>query len=471
MSGRHMNVRTARCHWQLTIQSGTMAHRPGLTGKGGQLGLRTRGSGFVLLLLFCVILSACGSSANGPTPTAVPQKTADLAAIQSHQATAVAAANQTSVAVQVIARTAVARLQSTANEQTRSQNAANAQATANARPTATTPPVSARPTRRTAAPTATSRPGTHPTSSSRPKTPSSIKTLASITCCTNREFKRAGEKVSSAFGVTGSWILRWTTRCTNVAGGRQPIIYIAIIPVGSHAPIQFIQEPMPAKRAGSGIANESLHGRFYLDVISPCHNFFTAAHGPRGARVSPSTQASALSEARSKGQGAAFNAVRQSLIGTKSSSSSRAKAKASARARAVYIADLTGILSQVKAARKTLSTAAGSIDPTSPDFNPSLLKTTRDFANAANQELLAAKKKLSHVKKLPAHGKLKTIVAGANLHLRQAADFVLQAADAMQSGDTSTAASDLDAAQADIAIAQSQIKHARKNLKTLKKLP
>jgi hypothetical protein len=180
-------------------------------------------------------------------------------------------------------------------------------------------------------------------------------------------------------------------------------------------------------------------------------------------------QASALSEARSKGQGAAFNAVRSSLIGVKSTSSSRVKARGAARARALYIADLSAVLKQVRAARRTLSTAVGAIDPTSPDFDPGILKTTRSFATAAAQQLSAAKKKLSHVKKLPAHGKLKNTVSDAVRHLSQAADFVLQGVDAMQSGDTSTTSSDLDAAQADIAIAQTQIKHAEKNLKKLKK--
>jgi hypothetical protein len=303
---------------------------------------------------------------------------------------------------------------------------------------------------------------------SRPKPSSGQSVLASVTCC-GRAFKKAGERKSHAFGVTGPWVLRWTTRCGNVKGALQPIIYIAIVPAGSRTPIQFIQEPMSGTAPGTGIANEKLHGRFYLDVISPCRHFFTAAYGPRGATVSSSMQASALSEARSKGQGAAFNAVRASLIGPKSTSSSRARAKGAAQARTVYIADLTAVLKQVKAARKTLSTAAGAIDPTSPDFNPSILKTTRGFATAAAKQLAAAKKKLSHVKKLPAHGALKNTVSDSVRHLTQAADFVLQAVEAMQGGDTSTTASDLDAAQADIAIAQTQIKHAQKNLRKLKK--
>jgi hypothetical protein len=289
--------------------------------------------------------------------------------------------------------------------------------------------------------------------------------LASIACCPKARFKIAAEKRSSTFSVNGSWLLRWSTNCKNVPSSQQPIMYIAVIPAGSKNPIQFIQEPMPTNGAGSGLATENLHGRYYLDAISKCHIFGAVAYGQRGAHVSAGTQASAISEARGKGQEVALKAVRTRLL---IRARSQAKARALALARTRYVADLSAIVSQVSAARKTLSTASGSINSTSSDFDPSILKAAKDYANAASQELRASNRQLDSVKTFPQHGKLKQIIKSAIAHLNDAVTLVLQTTNDIAAGNSDTAASDLAGAVAKIKTGARQIKHAERNLTILK---
>lgn len=440
--------------------------------------MSTRGSTIMLCTLVCALLAGCGSS-NGAAPvlpTAVPHKTADIAAVQSRQATAVAQANATSVAVQNIASTAVARLKSTATTQSKLQKAANA---AKTRPTSrAAPPAAVQPPTPipTALPTATPQPVVKPTSThhttkptKRPTRHSIIATLASVHCCGRGEFKKAAEKRSKQFATAGTWILRWSTKCGNVTDGRQPMVYIAIIPVGSKAPIQFIREPMPTTSTGTGFAAETLHGRYYLDVISPCRAFAAVATGRRGAKISKHTQASAIAEARSKGQARALNAVRTNLLGrSHSKSNAKAKARALAKARSQYISGVLTVVKQVRAARKTLITATNAINPSVQDFDPSTLQAAKDYVAAANQELVAAQSKLRDVKTLSGHAQPKTKLRNAISHLVDAASLIRKATADMEAGDTSAATSDLDTANAKITTAEHQLKHITSDLKVLK---
>jgi hypothetical protein len=443
--------------------------------------MSTRASTIMLCTLVCALLAGCGSS-NGAAPvvpTAVPHKTADIAAVQSRQATAVARANATSVAVQNIASTAVARLKSTATTQSRLQKAANAAKTrptsAPAAPPTAIPPPTLIPT---ALPTATPQPLLKPTSAThhttkkptkKPRPRSIVTTLASVHCCGRGEFKKAAEKRSKQFATAGTWILRWSTKCANVTNGRQPMMYIAIIPVGSKSPIQFIREPMPTTSTGTGFAAETLHGRYYLDVISPCRAFTAVATGRRGAKISRHTQASAIAEARSKGQARALNAVRTNLLGrSHSKSNAKAKARALAKARTKYVSGVLTVVKQVRAARKTLITATNAINPSVQDFDPSTLQAAKDYVAAANQELVAAQSKLRDVKTLAGHSKPKIKLRNAISHLVDAASLIRKATADMEAGDTNAATTDLDTANAKITTAEHQLKHIASDLKVLK---
>jgi hypothetical protein len=451
-----------------------------------------RGLALAFGVLSAALLAGCGSSAlPTTTPTPLPKKTADVAAIQSKQSTAVAASNATAIAVQRVAQTAVAKLQTTAGAQTRSQQAANKQATAQARPTEIPPPV--QPTAAPAqappptqivriAPTSTPRPVHHVAPTPRPTphhvtvrhTSSGVITLASVSCCTNGEFKGAAERRSNQFVVGGRWTLRWKTTCGKLPNGSAAVIYIAIIPKGSTQPIQLIQEPMPANAPGTGIARENLHGRFHLDVITSCHTFAVKARGPRGIRLTTGEQTAAIAQASVRHEGAALIAARTRLFAhTKSHSNARAKArararaKAEARARARYVADLTPLVSKARSARNILKRAVGSVDPTAADFDPSVLRAAHTSAIAATGKLTLVRKSLKQVKALHAHDTARVQLGEAISDLLAAGSQVHLANRAIRSGDAPGAAADLTTCRADITKANELIKAVRAALTTL----
>jgi hypothetical protein len=457
--------------------------------RGGNEPVRQRTFAGAFALLLAVALGGCGfSSAGTPTPTPSPQphKTAEVAAGPDRQATAVAQANATSAAVQHLAATAAAQLQKTANAQAtaqaQSQARANAQQTQQAKPPPTTvaptskpgaPPTSV-PTQvvrvaptPTPKPTAVHHPAHHTTH--HPSRPT-LRTLATVSCCHNGEFKGAAERKSAPFTVHGSWVLRWSATCTGLKSGKQPIIYIAIIPVGSKQPIQFIQEPMPASSPGTGIANENLRGKYYLDVLSACHAFSSSAFGPSRANVSGREQLAAIAQAKAKNQLPALNAVRTSLFGKAAGthSLSPARAKALAKARALYVAHVTKLYGKVRIIRNHVSKAVKSVDVTSSDFNPSALKTTRAQIDAATSALQSDVSSLSHVKSLKGQNAAKSHLRHAIGHLLDASTAVRAALKSLRHGDNAEAANQVSSAIGDTNAATADLKAVKAALAKLK---
>jgi hypothetical protein len=449
---------------------------------------------FGFCLLLALVLAGCGSAATPPpAPTATPAThvTAVVAANANAQSTALAQSNATAIAVQHVAQTAVAHLKkSSAAQETATaiaEAAARARAHAHATATAaaataavptpipTSRPVTPRPTTvvrvgPTSTPKPTSPPPARPTPRPTPK-PShhvSLVTLANVSCCGHGQTNGATERTSKSFAVAGAWNLRWTTRCSSTAHGRATI-YIAVIPTGTKAPIQFIRHDVSSSTVSSSVAHENLHGRFHLDVFSACGAYRVTATGPGGVHISSSEQAAAVSLANATGNLRTLHSAHTAVFSL-SPSDLQARARARAKARATYIAVLNPVVTQLGTVGTSLSTAARLLDPTSTDFDPSVLHATRDASIAAIARLKADVKSIRHVKSLTGKGQnaAKVLINRSIAHLTRAASLIREANKAIRIGDPTTATGDISEAKANIHTADRQIAKAKSALKSLK---
>jgi hypothetical protein len=254
-------------------------------------------------------------------------------------------------------------------------------------------------------------------------------------------------------------------------------VYIAIVPVGSKAPIQLVQEHMPANGSGSDVAHENLHGRYYLDVLSGCPSFRVRAIGPRGARVLPREQTAAVTLAVARGDGHALGAIRTFLFGKAPAHhtshvthvSAAVQARALAHARAAYVAALGPLVTKVGAVSTSLLTAATAFDPTTVDFDPTVLKATKSAATAAAKELATAEGAVAHVRAPKSKGDdvATTLLRRAIVHLTRAAGLMRSANHALRQGDTTVATTDITSARSNIHTAGLQVNKAGAALQAL----
>ena len=327
-----------------------------------KVGRRLMPFGFCLPL--ALFVAGCGSAATPPAaPTATPAAhlTAVVAANANAQSTALAQSNATAIAVQHVAQTAVAHLKKSSAAQETATAIAEAAARARAHVHATGTAAAATaavptpiPTSRPATPQPTTVVRVGPTSTPKPTRPPSARptprptpkpshhvslvTLASVSCCGHGQTSGATERTSKSFAVAGAWNLRWTTRCGSTAHGRA-VIYIALIPVGTKAPIQFIRHHVSSSTVSSRVAHENLRGRFHLDVFSACRAYHVTATGPGGVRISSSEQAAAVSLADATGNLRTLHSAHTAVFSL-SPADLQARARARAKLRATYIAVL-----------------------------------------------------------------------------------------------------------------------------------